>query len=105
MTVVNKSGKYFKLLIYLIVIVLVNLAGITLFFRMDLTENKIFSLSDVSQEVVSSLSEPLTIKVFFTKNLPAPHNNTERYLRDLLKEYEIHANTFFNYKFYDVSPD
>ncbi len=105
MTVVNKSGKYFKLLIYLIIIVLVNLAGITLFFRIDLTENKIFSLSDVSQEVVSSLSEPLTIKVFFTKNLPAPHNNTERYLRDLLKEYEINANTFFNYKFYDVSPD
>ncbi|MBW2219161.1 MAG: Gldg family protein [Deltaproteobacteria bacterium] len=105
MTVVNKSGKYFKLLIYLIVIVLVNLAGITLFFRIDLTENKIFSLSNVSQEVVSSLSEPLTIKVFFTKNLPAPHNNTERYLRDLLKEYEINANIFFNYKFYDVSPD
>ena len=102
---VNKSGKYFKLSIYLIVIILVNLAGLTLFFRVDLTENKMFSLSDVSEEVVSSLSEPLTIKVFFTKNLPAPHNNTERYLHDLLKEYELHSNTFFNYSFYDVSPD
>ena len=102
---VNKSGKYFKLSIYLIVIILVNLAGLTLFFRVDLTENKMFSLSDVSKEVVSSLSEPLTIKVFFTKNLPAPHNNTERYLHDLLKEYELHSNTFFNYSFYDVSPD
>jgi hypothetical protein len=105
MSVVNKSGKYFKFLTYLVVIVLLNLAGITLFFRIDLTENKIFSLSGVSRKVVSSLFEPLTIKVFFTKNLPAPHNNTERYLRDLLKEYEIHANQFFNYKFYDVSPD
>lgn len=105
MTVFNKSGKYFKLLIYLVVIILVNLAGMTLFFRVDLTDNKIFSLSDVSKHVVSSLSEPLTIKVFFTKNLPAPHNNTERYLHDLLKEYEINSNTFFNYKFYDVSAD
>ena len=77
----------------------------TLFFRIDLTENSIYSISDASKKVVSSLSEPLTIDVFFTKNLPAPHNNTERYLHDLLEEYAIHANSYFNYKFYDVSPE
>jgi hypothetical protein len=55
--------------------------------------------------VVSTLSEPLTIKVFFTKNLPAPNNNTEQYLHDLLEEYSIFANQYFNYTFYDVSPD
>ena len=100
-----RSEKYFKFLIYLTIIVLVNLAGITLFFRIDLTANKIYSISKVSQKVVSSLSEPLTINVFFTKNLPAPHNNTDRYLHDLLEEYAIYANTYFNYRFYDVSPD
>ena len=100
-----RSEKYFKFLIYLTIIVLVNLAGITLFFRIDLTANKIYSISKVSQKVVSTLSEPLTINVFFTKNLPAPHNNTDRYLRDLLEEYAIYANTYFNYRFYDVSPD
>jgi ABC-type uncharacterized transport system involved in gliding motility auxiliary subunit len=97
--------KYFKLLVYFIVIVLINMAGLTLFFRIDLTKNKIYSLSKASQKVVSTLSEPLTISVFFTKNLPAPHNNTERYLRDLLEEYAIHANNFFNYRFYNVSPE
>jgi ABC-type uncharacterized transport system involved in gliding motility auxiliary subunit len=54
---------------------------------------------------VSILSEPLTINVFFTKNLPAPHNNTERYLHDLLQEYAIYGNEYFNYRFYDVSPE
>ena len=53
--------------------------------------------------MVSTLSEPLTIHVFFTRNLPAPHNNTERYLQDLLKEYAISANHFFNYQFHNVS--
>ena len=99
------SGKYIKFVAYLIVIVLVNIAGITLFLRMDLTSNKLYSISRASQKVVSTLSEPLTIKVFFTKDLPAPHNNTERYLHDLLQEYAIYANKFFNYSFYDVSPD
>lgn len=101
----NKFERYFRLLIYLTVIVLVNIAGITLFFRIDLTDNNIYSLSDISKNVVSTLSEPLTINVFFTRNLPAPHNNTERYLRDLLEEYRLHANRYFNYRFFDVSPE
>ncbi len=96
--------KYVKFGIYLLVLVLLNIAGLTLFFRWDLTANGIYSLSKTSKEVVSSLKEPLTIKVFFTRNLPAPHNNTERYLHDLLEEYALHANRNFNYKFYDVSP-
>ena len=101
----SKFSKYIKLLIYLIVIALINGVGMSLFFRIDLTKNNIYSLSKASKKVVSNLSEPLTINVFFTKNLPAPHNNTERYLHDLLEEYAIHANQYFNYRFYDVSPD
>ena len=101
----KKSGKYLKFIIYLVVIVLVNVAGITLFFRMDLTKNEIYSISAASKKVVGTLSEPLTINVFFTKDLPSPHNNTERYLHDLLAEYAIHADKFFNYRFFNVSPD
>ena len=101
----SRSGKYMRFLAYLVVIVLVNVAGMTLFFRLDLTANKIYSISEASKQVVSTLSEPLTINVFFTKNLPAPYNNTERYLRDLLEEYAICANQYFNYRFYDVSPE
>ncbi|HUU41104.1 MAG TPA: GldG family protein, partial [Desulfatiglandales bacterium] len=103
MVVKKRSANYIKFLIYIIVIFLINAAGITFFFRADLTEDNIYSISKASKRVVSTLSEPLTIKVFFTKNLPAPHNNTERYLRDLLEEYSINANKYFNYQFYDVS--
>jgi ABC-2 type transport system permease protein len=105
MTDIKKSGKYIKFIIYLIVVVLVNVAGITLFFRSDLTADKVYSISKASQAVVETLSEPLTIKVFFTKDLPAPYNNTERYLQDLLQEYAIYANKFFNYGFYNVSAE
>ena len=105
MRVLRRSRNYVRFTIYLIVIVLINLAGITLFFRADLTGNKIYSISEASREVVSTLSEPLTVNVFFTQNLPAPHNNTERYLHDLLQEYATYANRYFNYRFYDVSPD
>lgn len=101
----KRSGQYVKFIIYLAVVVLVNVAGITLFFRADLTANKIYSISEASKEVVATLSEPLTIKVFFTKDLPPPYNNLERYLHDLFEEYAIYGNQFFNYRFYNVSAE
>ena len=100
----QNRGKYLKFITYLIVIVLVNMVGSTLFFRIDLTRDGIYSLSPESKEVVSTLTEPLTIKAFFTKNLPAPHNATEQYLRDLLEEYAVQGTKNFNYTIYDVSP-
>ena len=103
MSGVRSSNRYIKFIIYIIVVVLINMAGITLFYRLDLTENRIYSISETSRGVVATLSEPLTINVFFTRNLPAPHNNTERYLHDLLAEYANYANRYFNYRFYDVS--
>jgi ABC-2 type transport system permease protein len=105
MNVKHRSGRYVKFFIYLVTIVLINVVGISLFFRVDLTKNKIYSISDASKMVVSTLSEPLTINVFFTKNLPAPHNNTEQYLHDLLEEYSAYGNQYFNYRFFDVSAD
>jgi ABC-type uncharacterized transport system involved in gliding motility auxiliary subunit len=101
----NKTGKYVKFAVYLVVVILVNIAGITLFFRIDLTANKQYSLALASKKMAAGLSEPLTIKVFFTRDLPAPHNNTERYLHDLLEEYAVYAGKYFNYRFYDVSPE
>ena len=101
----KRSGQYFKFIIYLAVVVLINVAGITLFFRADLTANKIYSISAASKKVVATLSEPLTIKVFFTRDLPPPYNNLERYLHDLFEEYAIYGNQFFNYRFYNVSAE
>ncbi|MDR3630630.1 MAG: Gldg family protein [Desulfocapsaceae bacterium] len=100
----QSRNRYLKFAVYCVVIVLVNMAGTTLFFRTDLTRNGIYSLSPESKNVVSTLTEPLTIKAFFTKNLPSPYNSTEQYLRDLLEEYAIQGNKNFNYAIYEVSP-
>lgn len=105
MTNTKRFGKYYKFIAYLVIVILVNVVGLTISFRTDLTSGGVYSLSEASRQTVSTLSEPLTINVFFTRNLPAPHNNTERYLHDLLEEYAVHSNKYFNYRFYDVSAE
>ncbi len=97
--------KYYKFILYLVVLVLINVVGRTLFFRVDLTANGLYSLSKASVNAVSTLKEPLTVNVFFTKNLPAPYNNVERYLKDMLAEYEANSNDQMSYRFYNVSAE
>lgn len=96
------SEKKYYILLYIIIIVLINLVGSTLYFRMDLTRNGAYSLSDISKEMVSSLEDPLTIKVFFTEDLPAPYNAVYRYIADILEEYSQYGNRNFHYEFIDV---
>ncbi|MBN2617795.1 MAG: Gldg family protein [Spirochaetales bacterium] len=86
-----------KFILYVAVLVLLNIAATTLFFRVDITENKSYSLSDSSTELVKNLEEPLTIKVFLSENLPVPYNSLERDIRDILMEYKLQANKHFNY--------
>ena len=105
MTRSRRSAVYTKFALYLLAVVLVNAAGITLFARFDLTRDGIYSLSEASRKAVSTLSEPLTLHVFFSRNLPAPYNSIEQYLRDLLEEYALRANRLLSYRFYDVSAE
>ncbi len=95
--------KHNTFLLSLVAVILINAVGVTLYLRTDLTKNKVYTLSAASKHAVSALSEPLTIKVFFTSNLPAPYNTVERYVRDLLEEYAVAGNRYFNYEFYNVS--
>ncbi|HZK19796.1 MAG TPA: Gldg family protein [Treponemataceae bacterium] len=96
-----KSNKNNTILV-IIFLVLLNLVCANTFFRLDLTHAKSYSLSESSKTLVSTLEQPLSVKVFFTANLPAPYNATQQYLKDLLVEYKGNANGNFDYDFYNM---
>lgn len=89
--------------LFIIAVVLLNLVAARCFFRIDLTEPKSYSLSSASCEVVRNLEEPMSVKVFFSKNLPAPYSNVEQYLKDLLAEYKTASRKNFDYEFFDMN--
>ncbi|MCR4789485.1 MAG: Gldg family protein [Treponemataceae bacterium] len=99
-----KSPKSdFVLLI--IVLLLLNIVGANTYFRLDLTSPRSYSLSKSSKQLVKTLEEPLSVKVFFSKNLPSPYNSVEQYLEDLLVEYKGSANRNFSYEFYNMDKE
>ncbi len=85
------------------ILVLLNVLGMFFFGRVDLTKNKLFSLSDGSKRVVQSLEDDLQVTAYFTKDLPPPFNATERYVRDLLEEYASAAKGRVKLRFVDPS--
>ncbi len=91
------GNKWFPFLLTVVVIILVNVAMSTVSFRADLTRNRAYSLSEASKNAVRTLEEPFTIKAFISESLSPPYNNTEQTLRDLLEEYALEGNRFFNY--------
>ncbi len=97
--------RVIKFSLYGIILILINLIAQNYFLRWDLTRTKMYSLSPLSKEAVSNLQEPLTIKAFFSKDLPPPYNTIARYLQDLLEEYSSYGGKNFNYEIYDISPD
>jgi len=84
-------------------LVALNVVGVFLFFRADATSNRAYSLSQGSRDAVHRLDEQLTVTAYFTTGLPAPFNATERYVRDILSEYQAASGGHMVVRF--VSPD
>lgn len=73
--------------------------------RLDLTENQVYTLSDVTVEILNELEEPLTVKAFFTRDVPWPDNNVARYVEDQLAEMKANSNGNFRYEFLDPTDE
>ncbi len=93
------------LLVIAAILVVVNLIGLKIFARADLTEQSIYTLSQASRGVVGNLSDRLTVKAYFTKDLPAPYNANSRYVRDILEDYRTYGNGNFYYEFVDPADE
>ena len=87
-----------QVVLYLGVVVLLNLVAGRFFARVDVTAARVHSLSAASVDAVQTLREPLTVRAFFSRNLPVPYNNVARQLADLLEAYALAAGPEFNYE-------
>ncbi|MEK7611119.1 MAG: Gldg family protein [Patescibacteria group bacterium] len=70
--------------------------------RVDLTANRLFSISAGTRQTLRTLPDVVTVTVFASKDLPAQTQLTEREITDLLKDY---ARIGRNLKVVKVHPE
>lgn len=87
------------------ILIVANVLGTNLFIRLDLTGRGIYSLSSASKDVVRSLDDRLTIKAYFSGDLPAQAVSISRYVRDKLDDYQAYGRQKIHFEFIDPSSD
>ena len=89
------------IVVFIAILVGINIIANIYHKRIDLTENKIYSLSKPSIKIVSNLKDNLIIKCFFSDELPEQYELNKRYLRDLLEEYRSYSHGKIKFEFID----
>ncbi|MEK6755431.1 MAG: Gldg family protein [Bacteroidota bacterium] len=98
----QRTQNIVRIALILGILVVLNIISIRLFGRLDLTSQKVYTLSDASKNLVGSLDDRVTVKAYFTEDLPAPYNNNRRSALDILNEYKAYAKGNLQYEF--ISP-
>lgn len=94
-------GSWVNILLFVVVLVLINLVAVQFFTRLDLTEGRVYTLSDASKNIVRGLDDKLVVKAYFSEDLPPPYNQNARYLKDQLDDYKAYGGGRFQYEFID----
>ncbi len=88
-----------------IILFLLNSISQNWFHRWDLTDNNMYSLSSSSESVVKQVDDLLTMKVYFSDDLPGEYANNRRYLQDILEEYEALSDGNIRFEFFRPEDD
>lgn len=82
-----------------LIVVIVNILAHIYSFRLDLTENREYTLSKATRNILKNLDKPVTITAYFSKDLPPHIINISTGLKDLLVEYSNRSKGMVVYRF------
>ena len=95
-----KTGSILgSLVLKLAIILMILLVASYLRLRLDFSKNRLYSLSKTSREAVKNLKDNMVVKLYTSQELPAQMSSIDRYVKDLLSEYQNAGKGRFHYEF------
>lgn len=87
----------------------INIIVNTLFtnWRIDLTENNLYTLSEGTLNIVSNIEEPITLRMYFSRDQLLGYPQLLNYgvrVRDMLREYVANSNGMLHLEIVDPKP-
>lgn len=87
--------------IFILGLIVLNFIVKDLIVRYDFTEDKRYSLSPVTQNVLEGLEEPVLVEVFFTGDFPARFERVEEAIDAKLNEFAVYGGDNFSFVYND----
>ena len=95
----NKSQALKQLGIVFLAIIVINLISNFFFKRFDLTQDKRYTLSETTLNIIKSVDSPLYIEVYLEGNFPPEFKRLQNETKQLLEEFTAYnSNIIFNFK-------
>jgi gliding-associated putative ABC transporter substrate-binding component GldG len=92
-----------QVIIVVAIIVVANLLSNQLYLRLDFTEDKRYTLSKATRNILNDLNGVVTVTAYFSEDLPPQLLNNRRDFEDMLIEYEKSSGGNVVYQF--VNPN
>ncbi len=77
-----------SVLIFLAFLVAVNILAAQNVVYFDLTQEKIYTTSEATKDILKNLKEEVNVNFYISKDLPSDLNNTKTQLADLMNQYQ-----------------
>ncbi len=87
----------------LLAMVLLNVLSASVFFRLDLTAEKRYTLSGATRKLLTTLDDDVHVTIYLTGDLPPGFKRLENAIRETLDEFKTIAGNRVTYRF--VDPD
>ena len=84
-------------------LLLLNFIGQQFFFRLDLTQEKRYTMSAATKKLLTELKQPATVTVYLTGDFPPAFRRLQQAVRETLTEFQIHGGANLNFIFIDPS--
>lgn len=98
----NRNASIITGLALAIVLVVVNVLANRHFVRLDLTENKAYTLSSATKKILSELDDVVLLRIYFSDNLPPQLTHVRRGVLDLAEEYQQYGGKNFTTELRDL---
>lgn len=98
-----KRQHIIQLALSLIIVVLVVFISSKAFFRVDLTSEKRFTVSDESKTILKNLDDIVYVKVYLDGDLPVGFKKLRNAIRETLDEFRVYAKSNIQYEFINPS--
>jgi len=83
----------------LALVIMLNVAGSLYFLRWDLTEEKRFSISDPTKELLENLEDDVYVEVYLEGDLPSGFRRLRNSIEEVLEEFKIYSGDRVHYTF------
>ncbi len=101
--ITRKQSDLLRFAALLAGILLFNFTAQRFFFRLDLTQEKRYTMSPATKTLLRDLKQPVTITVYLTGDFPPAFRRLEQGVRETLTEFQVYGGANLNYIFIDPS--